>query len=122
MTAWFNQYMGISRLAMFDARAFNVPREEVANYFLWRAKDWERNSVSMYAQANFSHQQLHGKGRADKHEMLHGIGKNWATDLCERWRNGTWIVREESGYTVRHDILPVYADIEAALAAIAGER
>lgn len=26
----------IKTLALFDSRAFNLPREEVANYFLWR--------------------------------------------------------------------------------------
>lgn len=112
-TAAFNSQCVSTRLAMFDARSFNIPREEVANYFLWRAKDWERNSVSMYAQAFFSAKQLHGQGRADQHEMLHSIGKNWATDLSDRWRNGTWIVRVEGGFSVSHKITPTYQDIAA---------
>lgn len=81
MTAVFNRWMqqeipGLSRLAYFDARAFNLPREEVANYFLWRAKDWERNSVAMYCRAFYSDRDLHGQGLADQHEMLHHAGKN----------------------------------------------
>lgn len=91
MTAAFNRLMNRPQLAHFDARAFNVPRSEVANYFLWRMKDWERNSLQMYASTFFSHKELHRKGRAAKHEMLHGIGKNWATDLSPRERNGTWV-------------------------------
>lgn len=31
--------------AMFDARVFNIPREEVTNYFYWRQLDASRNSI-----------------------------------------------------------------------------
>lgn len=95
----------------FDARAFIVPHAEVANYFLWRAKDWERNSLSMLAQAHFSPKQLHGKGRADMHEMLHGIGVNWTTLLSTRERNGTYLVGTEE----RTDVLPKFQAIDALL-------
>lgn len=106
MTAHFCDWLG--KVAMFDARAFNIPREEVANYFVWRAKDWERNSLQMYCQAHFSHRELHGKDRAAMHEMLHEKGLNWATDLDDRERNGTFILRDGS---CRYDVLPTYDDI-----------
>lgn len=116
MTAAFNQYIQRPVVAHFDARAFNIPREEVANYFLWRMLDWERNSVSMYCGAHFSPKQMHGQGRADQHEMLHSIDKNWTTDLDERTRNGMWIIRDEGGgWTWRDDILPQWAGIDAIL-------
>lgn len=73
--------------AMFDARVFNIPKEEVNNYFVWRQQDWIRNSVTMLARAHYSHKQLHGKGRADMHEMLHEKGVNWA-HIEDRWKNG----------------------------------
>jgi len=38
-------------LAFFDSRAFNIPKEEVANYFLSRQKDAVKNSVAMLAQS-----------------------------------------------------------------------
>ena len=38
---------------LFDCRVFNIPKDEVMNYFVWRQKDWLRNSLSMLAQANF---------------------------------------------------------------------
>jgi tRNA(His) guanylyltransferase len=91
----------------FDARAFNIPESDVANYFLWRAKDWERNSVQMYCQAFFSHKQMEGQGRADQHEMLHSIGKNWTTDLTDQQKNGTFFTRTE----VYYDVPPVWAEI-----------
>lgn len=44
--------------AMFDARVFNVPFEEVTNCLLWRQLDAERNSVQMLGRAYFSHKEL----------------------------------------------------------------
>lgn len=94
--AFFNTALrektNITKLAMFDCRAFNIPKEEIANYFRWRYQDWLRNSISMLAQANFSHNQLHKKNRADMHEMLHEKGINW-THLEPLWKNGTLIYR-----------------------------
>lgn len=49
--------------AMFDARCFNIPREEVTNLIYWRELDAMRNSVQMVGQANFSHKQLNKKIR-----------------------------------------------------------
>ena len=97
--------------AVFDCRAFNIPREEVVNCFLWRMLDWQRNSIEMFARAHFSHSQLHGKSQVDMHEMLHGIGKNWTTDVPLRFRNGTWLI----GDIVRSDILPKYENINSVL-------
>src|SRR5690349_1959379 len=115
MTAMFNfrrRVDGGGGWGYFDSRAFSIPREEVANYFLWRAKDWERNSVAMYCQQHFSANQLLGKGKADQHEMLHVVGKNWVKDLDDRSRNGTWIFADGDDRT---DILPRYDDIAEVL-------
>ena len=60
--------------ATFDCRCFNVPKEEVANYFYWRQKDAVRNSVEATAQANFPQKKLLGKCQKDLLEMLKGIG------------------------------------------------
>lgn len=97
--------------AYFDSRAFNIPKEEVANLLLWRAKDWERNSISMYARAFFSHKQLINKSRADMHEMLHSIGKNWTTDLDDRVKNGTFLVKTKDGIEEKTNIIPTFAEI-----------
>ena len=37
-----------NRIISFDARAFTIPNTDVINYFIWRQKDWERNSIQMY--------------------------------------------------------------------------
>ena len=51
MTANFNKFINVDKLAYFDGRAFNIPENEIANYFLWRAKDWGRNSIQMYTRS-----------------------------------------------------------------------
>ena len=108
-------YTHDTKVALFDSRAFNVPKEDLINCFLWRQKDWERNSLMMYASSFFSHKQLMGKNKEDKHEMLHGIGKNWTTDLSDVEKNGTFYIKNELGVFVeRCDILPHYEDLKKA--------
>lgn len=81
--------------AYFDCRTFTIPdRVEVMNYFRWRQQDCVRNSVSMVAQANFSHKELHGKSQSDMHEMLHKKGVNWATGFTDGEKNGRIIEKE----------------------------
>lgn len=81
--------------AYFDARVFTIPdRIEVMNYFIWRNQDASRNSVSMVAQAHFSHKELQGVSTTGMHEYLHNKGVNWATDYSDREKNGALIVKE----------------------------
>lgn len=64
--------------AMFDARCFSIPKEEVCNYFQWRQMDCTRNSIQMVGQANFSHKELQNKKNEDIQEMLFSQkGINW---------------------------------------------
>ena len=61
----------IEKGAMFDARCFNIPKEEVTNYFYWRQLDAIRNSIQMVGQANFSHRELQFKTCEDIKDMLY---------------------------------------------------
>lgn len=79
-------------LAYFDSRAFNVPREEVANYFLARQKDAVKNSVAMLAQSLYSHQELHRKNGSEMQEMCFQKGVNW-NDLHWSKKRGTTIIK-----------------------------
>jgi len=56
--------------AMFDCRAFNIPKEEVCNYFIWRQQDATRNSINSLGQMYFTQKQLHGKGVSEVQDML----------------------------------------------------
>jgi len=67
----------VSKGAMFDARAFVLPKDEVCNYFIWRQQDAVRNSIQMVAQANFSSKELDGKSQRDCLEMLLNRGVDW---------------------------------------------
>ncbi len=80
--------------AQFDSRAFSIPETEVGNYFVWRQKDWERNSLIMLSRAHFSHKELVGKKTADMHEMLWRAGINWS-DLPAVQKTGTFFVARD---------------------------
>lgn len=76
--------------ALFDARVFTISDPvEVANYFLWRQRDAVRNSISMAAQARFSHKRLHGVSSSGMQELLFteaGINWNDYPAGCKRGR------------------------------------
>ena len=92
LMALLGQY---AKWALFDARVFVIPDPvEVSNYFVWRQKDWIRNSIQMLAQSLYSHKELHEKNCQDMHEMIHQKGQNWAK-LPDRLKNGGFVVRNE---------------------------
>lgn len=83
-----------STLAFFDARVFQIPeKEEVVNYFLWRQRDAEKNSVAMLAQSLYSHKELHNKNGSDMQEMCFQKGHNW-NDLSPQKKRGSFIVKQ----------------------------
>ena len=103
-TLKFNRHMiKTGRDAAFDSRAFVVPAEDAPNVFVWRQRDWERNSVTMLARSQFSTKQLHGKKVPDMHEMLHGVGVNWATDLSPAEKNGTFLLADGTQFQAKFD-------------------
>ena len=112
MSVSFNKHLPTDKCPVFDSRAFSIPKEDVINAFLWRAQDWERNSLQMYARAFFSHKELHKKNRADMHEMLHSIGKNWATDLDCIHKNGTFILKDEERLDSMSNVQANYQSIK----------
>jgi tRNA(His) guanylyltransferase len=87
--------------AFFDARAFNVPEEDWPNVFIWRQRDWVRNSIQMVARSLYSQKQLEGKKTADLHELLYQKDVNWA-DLMPQYKNGTFVLWDGSKW---HDFV-----------------
>ena len=78
----------IEKGAMFDARCFNIPKEEACNLVYWRQLDATRNSIQMVGQANFSHGQLQGKSCNMIQDMLYEYRDiNW-NDYPTRWKRG----------------------------------
>ncbi len=93
---------------MFDSRAFNVPREDVANYFVWRQKDAIRNSIQAVGQAHYSPKQLHGKNCNDIREMLLDKNIDWNTYSADK-RHGTCIRKLFGIWQVDHNT-PVFTE------------
>lgn len=80
--------------AMFDARTFNIPKEEVCNCVLWRQNDATRNSIEMVGQANFSHKELHKKSCNEIQDMLFlQKGINW-NDFPTHLKRGSCCIRK----------------------------
>ena len=69
----------IGDIALFDSRVFQIPKDDVVNYFVWRQKDATRNSINFIARKYFSHKRLHGLNTDQVQELLwkeHEI--NWS--------------------------------------------
>ena len=89
---WYNQCASLlstdEAWPNFDARCFNIPKEDVSNYFYWRLLDCKRNSISMLAQSLFSSKQLHGKTCDQMQEMMfQEKGINW-NDIPQGQKSG----------------------------------
>ena len=90
-----NTYLdAIKKGAMFDARCFNIPKEEVTNLIYWRQLDASRNSIQMVGQANFSHKELQNKTCNMIQDMLMTQkGINW-NDLPTYQKRGSCCIKD----------------------------
>ena len=88
-------YRAIEKGAMFDARCFNIPKEEVTNLLYWRQLDAARNSVQMVGQAYFSHKELHEKSCSDIQDMLmEKYNINW-NDFPTTQKRGSCCIKHD---------------------------
>jgi tRNA(His) 5'-end guanylyltransferase len=80
-------------LGVFDCRVWNVESfDEVKDNFIWRQDDAVKNSISMAAQAVYSHKELHGVGSNEKKWMLRVAGKPWENEP-EFFKWGSYVAR-----------------------------
>ena len=98
--------------AMFDARVFNIPKEEVTNCILWRQNDATRNSIQMVGQAYFSHKQLQGKSCNHIQEMLMAEKNIDWNDYATHYKRGSCCIKSRlgdqiGGWVINMDI-PVF--------------
>lgn len=92
---WLVHKKAVDKGAMFDARCFNIPKEEVTNLVYWRQLDASRNSIQMVGQANFSHKELQNKSCNDIQDMLMTQkGINW-NDYPTYQKRGSCCVRNK---------------------------
>jgi tRNA(His) guanylyltransferase len=82
----------VKTLAVFDSRVWNIPREEVINYLLWRQQDWERNSVQLNAQYHYSHKSLQNKSCKELiAQMEKDLGFVWGNEVSWKKRGEFWV-------------------------------
>jgi len=107
VSTFFNLNMAAASLGShfgwFDSRAFNVPRNDVVNYFVWRQRDWERNSVSMFARTLYSHKELHKKNCGELKEMMKEKDLIW-DELPAPKRRGRAIYKKDGVWVLDHDL------------------
>lgn len=101
----------VNKGAIFDARVFNIPKEEATNLVYWRQLDAIRNSIQSVGQANFSHKELQNKTCNDIQNMLL-IEKNidW-NNLPTHLKRGSCCIKTMSGARTRWVIdeqIPVF--------------
>lgn len=82
--------------ATFDCRVFNIPENDVDNYFLWRQQDAERNSINSLAQSVFSHKELQGISCKDlQNKLFTERGINW-NNCHPHIKRGTVMVKNRT--------------------------
>ena len=120
-TAYFNHFATpqlspewIGDLALFDSRVFNLPMEEVTNYFIWRQQDATRNSIQMLGRHFFSHKQMHGKSTSNVQDMLMELDPpvNW-NDIPTWMKRGACVVPNPNPYdssavVIQDDEIPIF--------------
>lgn len=89
-------YDAMCKGAMFDARCFNIPKEEVTNLIYWRQLDASCNSIQMVGQANFSHKELQNKSCNQIQDMLmEQKGINW-NDFPIYQKRGSCCIKDKN--------------------------
>lgn len=102
--------------AMFDARCFNIPKEEVTNLVFWRQLDAARNSVEMVGRAYFSDKELFKKKCSDIQDMLHDkYNVNWNDYPAYLKRGSACVKAEDGGWRVDLDMPMLKGDARTYL-------
>ena len=117
-TANFNYFYQLhpeGKLAVFDSRAFIVPKDDWQNVFVWRHQDWIRNSISMMAHEKFGHSKLQNVNCQSMKEMLREVGTPWE-DQPNRNKNGTFVLQDNSTWEPNRKL--GYLDIDALVSGL----
>lgn len=102
--------MSLAKGAMFDARAFSIPKEEVTNLIYWRQQDAMRNAVQMVGQAFYSHNELQGVSCNDLKEMLlRDKGIDW-DDIPIKYQRGSCCTKIDGEWVIDNDI-PIFKGV-----------
>lgn len=84
--------------AMFDARAFSLPKFEVVNCLIWRQLDAIRNSIQAIGQSQFSHKELQNLNCDEiKEKLISERGLNWE-EYSDYHKHGICCVKVEKEF------------------------
>lgn len=99
---YFNETKYNQQMAYFDSKVFVVPKEDVCNYFIWRQRDAERNSILSLGNTYFSPKQMHKKNNKEVQEMLwQEYNINW--NDCVTWKKrGACIIKKNDTNETRN--------------------
>ena len=96
--------------ALFDSRAFSIPKNEVVNYFIWRQQDATRNSIQMVGQANFSHKELQKKNCSQIQNMLLTQKDiNW-NNIATPLKRGSCVIKDDNGKWYIDNNIPIFTE------------
>lgn len=91
----YEKYHSKFHTAMFDCRAFNIPKEEICNNLIWRQQDATRNSIQQVAHTYFSHGELNNLSCDELQEKLFQEKSiNW-NNYPTRLKRGSCCVRKD---------------------------
>jgi tRNA(His) guanylyltransferase len=101
-------------MALFDVRAFVLPKEEVTNYLIWRQQDAVRNSIRMAGYAQFSSKSLeHVSNEVLQERLWTERGINW-NDYAVWEKRGTCAVRNAETHHWETDVeIPIFTQNRA---------
>lgn len=92
-----------NRKACFDGRCFNMPKEDVPNYFFWRMLDARRNAINMVADNLFGHKRLLNLSTSDRLEMIEKEIGDFKLKYSIRQRLGGLFLRKNTNENVMND-------------------
>lgn len=84
-----------SKGAMFDARAFNIPEEEICNCLIWRQQDATRNAIQMLGHCHFSEKELYEKSCNEIQDMLFLEKLINFNDMDTEYKRGICCIRKK---------------------------
>lgn len=129
---YYDYNEAINKLAMFDCRCFNIPKEEVTNCFIWRQQDATRNAIQMLGQCNFSTKELHGKSCNDIQDMLMTQKNINFNDMPIEFKRGICVIKKvekvaivsqfDSGKTNNEPIIRSYWEIDKNIPIFSQDR
>lgn len=94
--------------AIFDSRAFNLAKEEVCNYFIWRQQDATRNSIQALAQSFFGHKEIQGLNcNKLQDKLLTEKDVNW-NNLPIAQRRGICVLKNDEGKWKIDTEIPIF--------------